>query len=370
MGNCIRFLTAGESHGKCLCAIIEGIPFGYKLDIDFINSELSERQKGYGRGNRMNIEKDRIKILSGVRYGITTASPVSFIIENNDYPNWESIMSAVPIDFELLDEAEKQKIEEKIITRPRPAHADFAAYQKYAFSDLRYSLERSSARETATRVAVGAICQSILKNYDISFSSQVLSIGGKSENFEKTIDEAKEMGDTLGGVIEIIVKNPPSGLGSFVHWERRIDSKLAGALMSIPAVKSVEIGLGKDYADALGSKVHDEIIYENGKYMHKTNNSGGIEGGITNGEDIVLRIAMKPIPTMRKPLKSVTIKTHELAEAHFERSDTCAVASCAVVARNMSAIVILDCFLEKFSSDTKDEIDASFKRYLMRCNEL
>jgi len=357
----IRFLTSGESHGKCLNAIIEGIPFGYELDFDFINSELSARQKGYGRGGRMKIETDKIKINSGVRFSKTMASPICIEIENKDWQNWQ-----IPMSVEKHDENVEK------ITNFRPAHSDLAAYIKYGFDDIRYSLERSSARETATRVAVGAICQNILKYYNIEFLSDVLSIGkcDKKDEFESYIDKFKNEGDSLGGIIKVTIKNVPMGLGSYIHWDKRLDGRLAQAMMSIPAIKSVEIGLGKEYAYVSGSKSHDEIYYENGKYYHKTNNSGGIEGGITNGEDIVLTLAMKPIPTMKKALNSVEMKTHNTVTAHFERADNCAVEAAGVVARNMCAIIILDAFLEKFTADTKEDIDISYEQYKKRISKM
>ncbi len=372
----IRFLTSGESHGECLNGIIEGIPFGYELDFDFINSELSARQGGFGRGNRMKIEKDKIKITSGVRHSTTTASPIGFQIKNKDFENWLYPMSVEKIDFNALDEKLKQevkeKIQEKLITKFRPAHADLAGCMKYGFNDIRYVLERSSARETTTRVAIGAICQNILKYYNIEFLSEVISIGdcNKKEEFEQYIEEYKKQGDSLGGIIKLTIKNVPVGLGSFVNWDRRLDGKLAQALISIPAIKSVEFGLGKEYAKKSGYNSHDEIYYENGKYFHKTNSSGGIEGGMSNGEDIVMTIAMKPIPTMKKSLHSVEIKTHKETLAHFERADNCAVEAAGVVARNMAAIVILDEFLEKFSKDCKNDIDNAFKNYQKRINEI
>lgn len=370
----IRFLTSGESHGQCLNAIIDGVPFGYELDFDFINSELKARQQGVGRGGRMKIETDVINIKSGVRHSITTGSPIAFEIKNKDWENWKYPMSVEKIDFSSLDEALKQeiieKIEEKKISKFRPAHADLSAYLKYGFDDIRYSLERSSARETATRVALGAICQNILKNYDIKFESEILSIGSceNKEDFENYIKEYQAQGDSLGGILKITIKNVPVGLGSFTAWDKRLDACLASALMSIPAIKSVEIGLGKEYSKLSGSNSHDEIFHDE-KYYHKTNNSGGIEGGMSNGEDIVLTVAMKPIPTMKKALNSVEMKTHNKVQAHFERADNCAVEACGVVARNMSAIIILNKFLEKFGSDYKKDIDNSFENYKKRINE-
>ena len=268
----IRFLTSGESHGEKLNAIIEGIPYGYELDFDFINNELASRQKGVGRGNRMNIEKDKIKITSGVRFSVTTASPIAIELQNKDWKNWIYPMSIEKINFFEIDknlqDTIKEKIKEKKITKLRPAHADLAGILKYGFDDIRYILERSSARETATRVAVGAICQNILKFYNITFNSKIISIGecDDEKRFQEYIESFKKKGESLGGVVQITVKNSPAGLGSFTHWDRRLDGKLAQALMSIPAVKSVEIGLGKDYAKYSGFKSHDEIFEENGKY--------------------------------------------------------------------------------------------------------
>lgn len=372
----IRFLTSGESHGECLNAIIEGIPYGYELDFDFINKELSARQKGAGRGGRMLIEKDTIKINSGVRQGMTTASPICLEIKNKDWQNWIYPMSTHKIDFDKLDEKTLKEalsaIEEKKITKFRPAHADLAGIMKYGFDDIRCVLERSSARETATRVAIGAICQNILKNYDIKFDFEVEQIGTckEKDKFEEYIKKYQEEGDSLGGIIKITVKNVPAGLGSFVHWDKRLDGRLSGALMSIPAVKSVEFGLGKEYAAKSGYNSHDEIYFEDNKYTRKTNNSGGIEGGMSNGEDIIITLAMKPIPTMKKALNSVEIKTHKPTKAHFERADNCAVEACGVVAKNMAAIIILDEFLEKFGKDCKQDIDLSFQNYQKRINEI
>ena len=370
----IRFLTSGESHGKCLNAIIEGIGSGYCLDLDFINNELANRQKGKGRGGRMKIETDTIEIKSGVRFQKTTGAPICIEIKNRDFENWKIPMSVEAFDFETLDENTKCEIEDKIkekeISRIRPGHADFAGAIKYHHKDIRDVLERSSARETATRVAVGAICQDILRNFEITGKAKTLSVGGKET--EKEIDEiiefAKKEGESLGGEVEIRFKNLPVGLGSFVHWDRRLDARLAGALMSIPAVKAVEIGLGKGVAERFGSKVHDEIFLtekesENHTVTRKTNNAGGIEGGMTNGEEIVIRLSMKPIPTMRKPLNSINIKTKTEETAHFERADTCAVEALGTVALNMASIVILDAFFEKFGPDNFDETMENFKNY-------
>ena len=372
----IRFLTSGESHGKCLNAIIEGIGSGYFLDLDFINNELKNRQGGKGRGGRMKIETDTIEIKSGVRFQKTTGAPICIEIKNRDFENWKIPMSTEAFDFNTLDDSTRREIEEKIkekeICRVRPGHADFAGAIKYHHDDIRDVLERSSARETATRVAVGAICQDILRKFNILGEAKTLSVGRKTT--EKEIDEiietAKKEGESLGGEVEIRFQGLPVGLGSFVHWDRRLDGRLAGALMSIPAVKAVEIGLGKGVADRFGSKVHDEIFLtnscaegENPTATRKTNNAGGIEGGMTNGEEIVVRLSMKPIPTMRKPLNSINIKTKTEEAAHFERADTCAVEALGTVALNMASIVILDAFFEKFGPDNFDETMENFKNY-------
>lgn len=354
----IRFLTSGESHGKCLNAIIEGIGYGYELDFDFINNELSNRQKGKGRGGRMKIETDKIEIKSGVRFGVTTGSPICIEIKNKDFENWKIPMSVEKIDLNNLSDTEKaqilEKIDEKKITRLRPGHADYAGSVKFGADDIRDILERSSARETATRVAVGAICQNILSKFNIKGCAKTLSINGfeKEDEIDEAINRAKREGVSLGGVVQIVFENLPVGLGSFVHWDKRLDGQLAGALMSIPAIKSVEIGMGKDVANLTGDRVHDEIFYEDGKITRHTNNSGGLEGGMTNGEKIVITCAMKPIPTMNKALSSIDIKTKAPVEAHFERADTCAVEACGTVALNMAAIVLLNAFLDKFGGDS------------------
>ena len=382
----LRFLTAGESHGEALSTIIEGIPAGFSMNLDFINNELARRQKGYGRGGRMAIETDKVRILSGVRLGVATGAPVAMLVYNKDWANWQIPMSVCPVE-QNADNVEK--IKEKEITNLRPGHADFAGSIKYNQSDVRNILERSSARETTTRVAVGAVAKSILKEFGIQGFSHVTQIGSAIANLDgveldaekieasevrcadsasaelmkKEIDEANAQGDTLGGSFEIIFKNLPVGLGSHVHWDKRLDGKIAQAIMSIPAVKSVEIGLGKDVAATAGSKTHDEIYYEDGKYTRKTNNAGGLEGGMTNGENIVVRASMKAIPTMKKPLNSVKLDSHEKIEAHFERSDTCAVPACAVVAESMLAIVLADAFLEKFGADNLEEIHVNYSNY-------
>lgn len=389
----LRFLTSGESHGKCLNAIIEGVPAGINIDINFINKELSRRQIGYGRGGRMLIEKDTVKILSGVRHGKSIGSPICLEIENKDWENW-----IIPMNSEEVEQTEEniEIINSKKITKVRPGHADYSGALKYNQTDIRNILERSSARETTTRVAVGAIAKSILKEFNIDGISCVTQIGSikteiqnnlfeKKEVIEnsdlrtfdtnayelmkKEIDKAKENGDTLGGSFKIVFRNIPVGLGSHVHWDRKLDGLLAQAVMSIPAVKSVEIGLGSKVAETLGSKTHDEIFVENNKYVRKTNNAGGIESGMTNGADIVITASMKAIPTMKKPLNSIEIDTKKEVQAHFERSDTCAVAACAVVAEAMVAIVLADAMLEKFSHDSIDEMKVNYQNYIKRIEE-
>lgn len=382
----IRFLTSGESHGKCLNAIIEGIGSGYFLDLDFINNELKNRQKGKGRGGRMKIETDAVEIKSGVRFQKTTGAPICIEIQNKDFENWKIPMSVTAIDFEGLDNQARSEIQalidEKEITRIRPGHADFAGAIKYHHKDIRNILERSSARETATRVAVGAICQDILRKFNIVGEAKTLSVGGKStdEEIDIVIEKAKQEGESLGGEIEIRFRNLPVGLGSFVHWDRRLDGRIAGAMMSIPAVKAVEIGMGKEVSGLPGSKVHDEIFIKQEKSTdnmalehtddvwslaieRKTNNAGGIEGGMTNGEDVVIRLSMKPIPTMRKSLNSINIKTKAPESAHFERADTCAVEALGTVALNFASIILLDAFFEKFGADNFDETMENFKNY-------
>lgn len=345
--NRFRFLTAGESHGKCLTAIIEGIPAGFDISEDFINSELKRRQGGYGRGGRMKIESDKVEITSGVRFGKTLGSPVTLVIQNKDFENWQKIMSTDSKDY----------TEEKAFTKYRPGHADFAGSVKYNQTDLRNILERSSARKTAIEVAVGAVAKQILSQFGIECHSNIIQIGNgtNEEEFHSEIDKAKEAGDTLGGKFKVVYENLPIGLGSFVHWDRTLDGRIAQAVMSIPAVKSVSIG-NQDAYKMFGSEFHDQMYVEDGKIVRKTNNAGGIEGGMTNGEPVVVTAVMKPIPTLRKPLKTVDLKNMEQTEAHFERSDTCAVEACSVVAENRIACILVDAFLEKFGGDSFSEI--------------
>lgn len=375
-----RYLTAGESHGPQLSAIIEGLPAGIDISAETINSDLARRQQGYGRGNRMKIENDKVDLLSGVRWGKTIGSPVTLVVRNRDWENWSEKMSPLP---EFSDDT-------IAVTRPRPGHADLSGALKYGHSDVRNVLERSSARETAARVAVGAIAKSLLAVFGIRVGGFVTRIGGicatppnekletiwrmaaKSDTFcceasaetamKLAIDEAKIAGDTLGGVVEVQVVGVPPGLGSYVQWDRKLDARLAMALMSIQAIKGVEVGIGFDAANRPGSLVHDEILYMDG-YCRKTNNAGGIEGGMSNGEPIVVRAAMKPIPTLYTPLSSVDMRTHELFEATVERSDTCAVPAALVVAEAVVSIEIADALLEKFGGDSLVEIRRNIEGY-------
>lgn len=352
MLNNFRFLTAGESHGKCLTGIIDGVPAGFEIDIKLINNDLRRRQGGYGRGDRMKIETDEVEIKSGIRFGKTTGAPVCLEVKNKDFENWQNIMAA-----------QGSENDEKVFTKPRPGHADFAGAIKYNLKDLRDILERSSARKTAIDVAIGSVAKQILSQFDIKVVSEILSVGGEStdEKIKAKIELAKEQGDTLGGKFEVKVKNLPVGLGSHVQWDRKLDGLIAQAVMGIPAVKSVEIGLGEGCAEAFGSEVHDEIFIKDGEYFRKTNNAGGIEGSMTNGEDLIVKAVMKPIPTMKKPLSTVDFKDKSQSEAHFERSDVCAVSACSVVAEAMVACVLADAFLDKFGKDNFSEIKNSYE---------
>jgi len=339
-----RFLTAGESHGKCLTAIIEGIPSGFDINPDFINNELKRRQQGYGRGGRMNIESDVVDIISGIRFGKTLGSPITLVIQNKDYENWQKIMSIYPEDY----------TEEKSFTQCRPGHADYAGSIKYNQKDLRNILERSSARKTAIETAVGAVAKQILEQFGIKCLSKIIQIGKATENFEQEIDKAKEQGDSLGGKFEIIFENLPVGLGSCMHWDRALDGKIAQAVMSIPAIKVVEIG--QNPIGFYGSEYHDEMFIKDEKIFRKTNNAGGIEGGMTNGEPLIVKAVMKPIPTMKKTLNTVDLSNMTETQAHFERSDTCAVESCCVVAEARIACILVDEVLQKFGGNNYKEI--------------
>ena len=338
----LRFLTAGESHGKSLVAILEGMPAGLKISEAKINAELRRRKEGAGRGPRMKIELDKVKILSGVRKGKTIASPIALLIENKD----------TSID----------RLASKIA--PRPGHADLAGCLKYGFSSVNDVWERASARETAARVAVGAVCKILLSEFKIKIQSRVLSIGGETTiaGIKKVIEIAKDEKDTLGGIFEVKVVNPPVGLGSYVHFDRRLDAKIAASCMSIPGVKAIEIGLGFGYAYRFGSEAHDPILYSKAKGLyHTSNNAGGIEGGITNGEDIVLRCCMKPISTLVSPLESVNINTKRRARASVFRSDICVVEAAGVVAESMVGFEVAAAFLDRFGSDSIAQIRKSVK---------
>lgn len=385
----LRYFTAGESHGPQLTALIEGMPAGVSVDTTFINLELTRRQKGYGRGGRMKIETDTVQILSGVRWGETLGSPVTLVVQNRDWANWDDKMSA--------DAAHTGSA--PAVTRPRPGHADLSGAQKYGHTDVRNILERSSARETAARVAAGALAKCFLKQLGISVGGYVVEIGGivaapstlplrerweiaaGSELFvcdpscegpmKKAIDATRESGDTLGGVVEVQVLGCPPGLGSYTQWDRKLDARLAMALMSVQAIKGVEIGIGFEVAHRPGSQVHDEIRYDASRYeadfsspyYRSTNNAGGIEGGMTNGEPIIIRGAMKPIPTLYQPLRSVDMNTHEPFEATVERSDTCAVPAALVVAETVTAIEIANAMLDKFGGDSLKEIQRNLDGY-------
>lgn len=345
-----RFLTAGESHGKCLTAIIEGVPADLDIDIDFINEELHRRQQGYGRGGRMKIEQDTVEITSGVRFGKTIGSPITLVVKNRDFESWKKIMSIAPDD----------RTDEKAFSTFRPGHADYAGSIKYAQKDLRNILERSSARKTAIEVAVGAIAKLLLKQLNITGSSEITQIGSACcpEKFHEEIDITREKGDTIGGKFVVLYKNLPIGLGSHVHWDRGIDGRLAQAVMSIPAIKVVEIGTNP--LGYYGSNYHDELTLENGEIERTSNNAGGIEGGITNGEDLIVSAVMKPIPTMRKPLKTIDAKTHKETEAHFERSDVCAVEACSVVAEARVAWILANEILLKYGGDNIEELKQNY----------
>jgi chorismate synthase len=378
----MRYLSGGESHGPCLTAVIEGLPSGLTIcaaDIDF---QLERRQKGYGRGPRMMIEKDRVEVLSGLRFNRTIGSPLTLQVKNSDWQNWQDTMSP---------EGEEPSALEKI-TRPRPGHADLAGGLKYKYDDLRLALERSSARETAIRVAVGSVGRILLGHFGVRIYSQVCQIGkaatgsilqnqpeiaelvesspvrcadqSASEAMIDEIKKAAETGDTLGGVIELLVTGVPPGLGSYVHWDRRLDGRLARALVAIPAIKGVEFGLGFAAAGLRGSEVHDPIVRKEGQVDRPTNHAGGIEGGISNGKSLRIKVAMKPIPTMSRALPSVDWITGEVITAAVERADVCAVPAAAVVAEASVAWELAVAFLEKFSGDYLEEVEAAFRFYI------
>ncbi|MFK4944041.1 chorismate synthase [Lactococcus garvieae] len=385
----MRFFTAGESHGPRLTAIIEGLPAGLPLQASDINVELKRRQGGYGRGGRMKIESDQVEITSGLRHGKTLGSPLTLNVTNRDFSHWTEIMAS-----EEVDEAVKRQ---RKLTKPRPGHADLVGGMKYEFEDLRNTLERSSARETTMRVAVGAVAKALLKQLDIDMAYHVVNFGGKdvaaqlpelsvseikakagindlsivdisrAEEIRSYIDKIKKAGDTIGGIVEVRATNVPAGLGSYVHFDRKLDAKIAAAVVSINAFKGVEFGLGFEAGRRQGSQVMDEILWtaQTG-YSRKSNNLGGFEGGMTNGEDLVIRGVMKPIPTLYKPLMSVNTETHEPYKASVERSDPTALPAAGVVMENVVATVIAQEICDKFSSDSFRELQEAFQNYKER----
>ncbi len=383
----LRFETAGESHGECLVATLTGLPAGIPISIDTINREMWRRQQGYGRGGRMKIESDRVDIVAGVRHSQTIGSPIAILIRNNDWKNWTE---ALPV--EDIDGAEDKR---KPVTRPRPGHADLAGSIKYNFHDARYILERASARETAARVAVGALAKTFLAQFDIGVLSHVIGIGDVrldrevfwqelvelSERHEVTlgcvdaaiehhmkmfVDRAYKTGDTAGGVFEVVAHNLPPGLGSHITWDSRLDGRLAQAVVSIQAVKGAEIGHAAEGAASFGSEVQDTIQYnrEQRQFTRGANRAGGLEGGMTNGQDVVVRGFLKPISTLRRPLESVDLATREPALAAYERSDVCVVPAAGVIAEAMVAIVLAQAFLEKFGGDSLPETRRNFTGYM------
>jgi chorismate synthase len=343
----LRCLTAGESHGRAIVAILEGMPAGLKIDLLKVNQELKRRQAGFGRGKRMQLENDRAEIFSGLKNNLTLGSPLTLLIKNNDF------------SIEKLYK----------VFSPRPGHADLAGLLKYGFTDIREVLERASARSTVASVGIGALCKIFLNEFNVRISSRILSVGGENTpgSMRDKISEAIRLKDTVGGIFEVRAKGLPVGLGSYVQADKRLDGRLAQAIISIPGIKSFEVGLGSGYAISFGSEVHDEIYHAKGKgYLRKTNNAGGIEGGISNGEELVLRACMKPISTLMKPLDSVNIKTNKSSKAAVERSDTCVVEAAGVVAESACAFVLADAILEKFGSDSLREIKANYKSYIKR----
>lgn len=371
----LRVLTGGESHGPALSAVIEGLPAGVRVEADLVNADLRRRQGGYGRGGRQKIESDVVEILSGVRYGRSLGSPVTLVVRNRDFANWTQKMSVAPVEGEA-----------EPVVEARPGHADFAGMLKYGTDDLRNILERSSARNTVSLVAAGAVCRSLLGELGIRVMSHVVVLGGVKAQQQAipdyvamavaadasplrvadalveakmmaAIDDALARGDTLGGVFEVVATGCPPGLGSHAHWDRRLDGRLAGALMGIQAIKGVEVGMGFGVAMVPGSQVHDELFPDDERgFRRSTNNAGGIEGGMTNGEPVVVRAAMKPLATLKKPLHSVNMSTGEAVTAHYERSDVCAVPAAGVIGEAMVAMVLAEAVVEKFGGDSIVEL--------------
>ena len=383
MSGTFRFLTAGESHGEALTAVIEGVPAGLPLAEADINEDLARRQRGYGRGGRMKIERDQAHISSGLRWGVTLGSPIALTIQNRDWENWKTTMAVgePPAGAPA-----------KAVTRPRPGHADLAGAMKYGHRDIRNVLERSSARETTARVAVAGVAKRLLAEFGISILSHVIEIGGlrivplelpweeikrRAEASEvrcadptaeramiEAIDQARATGDTLGGVFEVVALGCPVGLGSYVHWDRKLDGRLAQAFCSIHAIKGAEIGMGFEAARRPGSQVHDEILFDrDAGFTRRTNSAGGLEGGVTNGQPVIVRAVMKPIATLRRPLQSVDVETKEVVEAVVERSDVCAVPAAGVVGEAMMAITLAQAVLEKFGGDSLEEIRRNYQGY-------
>lgn len=381
----MRYLTAGETHGPQLTAIIEGFPSNVTIDFEEINFQLGRRQKGYGRGRRMQIEKDTANIVGGVRHGKTTGAPIALVVENNDWKHWTSVMNIEPIEGN--DETKRR------VNRPRPGHADLNGGLKYNQRDLRNILERSSARETTMRVATGAVARQLLAAFGIKVASQVVRIGEVEVQRQElpiedliriteesplrvvdkeaearmiaAIDAAKEDGDTLGGIVECVIEGVPVGLGSHVQWDRKLDGRIAQAVLSIQAFKGCEIGIGFEAAKLRGSKVHDEILYDEANgFKRASNRAGGFEGGMTTGEPIVVRGVMKPISTLYKALQSVDIDTKEAFTAQVERSDTCAVPAAGVIMENIVAWEVANAFLDKFGGDSLEEIRNNYNSFL------
>jgi chorismate synthase len=395
----IRFTTAGESHGQALVSILEGMPAGLPLVAEDVNSELARRQQGYGRGRRMQIEKDSVEFLSGVRAGETIGSPIAMLIQNRDWKNWQEIMSPEPdrADPSVADAPVPGSLRKRAVTRVRPGHADLTGVLKYDRHDARDILERASARETTARVAAAAICKRLLREFGVCIGSHLVHLGGidavrpqelprdlnaaadasalrtldadAEQRMVQYIDEIKRAGNTLGGICEVVVEGLPVGLGSHVSWDRKLDGRIGAAIMSIPAVKGVEIGMGFQAARVTGAEVHDEIEMapgtpRTGNVRRKTNRAGGLEGGMTTGEPLVVRVAMKPISTLMRPLGTIDVATGEAAAAVAERSDVTAVPAMGVIAEAMLALVLADAFVEKFGGDSLSETKRNHDAYL------
>ena len=375
----LQFLTAGESHGKGLLGILDGIPAGLEISEDYIDEQLKRRQMGHGRGGRMKIEKDHGEIWSGVRHGKTLASPIGILVQNLDWKNWTEKMSITPVDKEI-----------KEVTLPRPGHADLAGVQKYGFTDIRNVLERSSARETTMRVALGSVCRKLLEEVGIHIASRVVQIHNvidtdkvdceiKELNSKvdrsavrcinkaietqmiNVIDSAKQSGDSVGGIFEVIASGVPYGLGSFTQWTEKLQARISAMMMSINAFKGIEIGSGFRSAAKFGSEVHDEIGHDGKKFTRYSNNAGGLEGGMSNAQPIVLWMSMKPISTLIKPLRSIDVITFEKKKAHKERTDACAVPAASIIAESMLCITLADALLEKFGGDSIEQLKAHMK---------